>query len=683
MKKLFLLAFLVLAAGMAQAQQVIVKTPEIAGPSVNMKKDAAATSYKMQFMPIDERTSFHRDGSVGRMNKTTEKHGVTEIGLMANTYGMIGDSRNQIAFDPKTNSVAVVWRGNDRSTSGDGNTLYVRYSTDNGVTWGPQGDNVATSPSPRYPNIFIHNDDKGSGAHTALMWPQVDRFNDGTTGWRDFYSMKSDIGNGNPQYGISPAPPYWSIPYLTVPDQNTGDLYNMAFGIDPSSATASTEEIYLLRSTDGGLNWAPVTLNNPVFTSDLVPQGYFASNLRLDMSPDGSTMILAFGLIIESEPNRAFLLDENHGVAWRISTDKGMTWGPLQQFFPRDIQDKPAPFDAKWTMSWDFDVVLDYQNRPHFLTIASADINPFSPFDDAPTDSTISLQSVDSTFATEITYYDDPTDTSNWRIFPIGPARRVRTDRVAAAAMNEDFSAYLVRNEPKWARNWEGTKIYAKWISPITSWRVALVAGTNTLFADSLYQVYANGRHVDSKSVIAWTYSWPFGNPQAVTNEMDSLMRMTAIDEVMTKMTKMAYYAGDDGTLHIIFVEWGIADAPDSDPVNTDQIVWYVQNAKVVVPPIAPVEQIDEIPGDFSLSQNYPNPFNPSTEITFTLPQAGQTALRVYNLLGREVATLINEYRGAGTHRATFDATSLPSGMYIYRLESGAQTISRKMMLSK
>lgn len=456
MKKLFLLAFLVLGAGLAQAQQVIVKTPEIAAPSVTMQKDAAATSYKMQFMPIDERTSIHRDKGVGRMTKTTEKHGLTEIGLMANTYGMIGDSRNQIAFDPSTNSVAVVWRGNDRSTSGDGNTLYVRYSTDNGVTWGAQGDNVATSPSPRYPNIFIHNH-QGTGAHTALMWPQVDRFNDGTTGWRDFYSMKSDIGNGNPQYGVSPSPPYWSIPYLTVPDQRTGDLYNMALGIDPSSAEASTGEIYLLRSTDGGLNWAPVTFDNPVFTSDLVPEGYFASNLRLDVSPDGSTMILAFGLIIESEPGRAFLLDENHGVAWRISTDKGMTWGPLQQFTPASVPVKPAPFDAKWTMAWDFDVILDYQNRPHFLTVASADINPFSPFDDAPTDSTISLQSVDSTFATEITYYGDPSVASNWNIFPIGPARRVRTDRGAATVLNED-TPYLVRNEPKWARSKDGKK---------------------------------------------------------------------------------------------------------------------------------------------------------------------------------------------------------------------------------
>ncbi len=681
MKKLFLLAFLVLAAGMAQAQQVTVKAPEAASSTAISQSAAAAVDYKMQFMPIDEHTTFHRDGKVNRMTKVTEKHGLTEIGLMANTYAMIGDNRSQIAYDPKTNTVASVYRGNDRgSANGDGNTLYVRYSADGGVNWTPQGDNVATSTMPRYPNIFLHWD--GSKANTALMWPQVDRFNDGTTGWRDIYSMKSDIGNANAQYGISPSPPYWSIPYLTVPDQSTGDLYNMALGIEPTSAEASTGEIYLLRSSDGGLNWAPVTFDAPVFTADMVPNGYFSSNLRLDISPDGSTMIMAFALIIESEPGSAFLLDENHEVAWRISNDKGMTWGPLQRFRPADIQNKPAPFDAKWEMSWDFDVVLDYQNRPHFLTVGSADIYPFSPFNDAPTDSTISLTSVDSTFTTEITYYEEGGN-REWAMFPIGPARRVRTDRMSFTAGSSTSAPAIFRNEPKWARSYDGKKIYAKWISPITSWRVALVAGTPTLFADTLSQIYANGRHVDSRAVSAWTYYWPYGNPEQVTNEMDSLMRMTAIEEVMTKYSKLAYYASDAGDLHMVFVEWGIGETVDDDPVNTDQVVWYVQDAKVPVPDVASVEEIDATPGDFKLSQNYPNPFNPSTEITFTLPQAGQTMLRVYNLLGQEVATLVNEYRNAGTHRATFDATSLPTGMYIYRLESGSFTASRKMMLSK
>jgi hypothetical protein len=86
----------------------------------------------------------------------------------------------------------------------------------------------------------------------------------------------------------------------------------------------------------------------------------------------------------------------------------------------------------------------------------------------------------------------------------------------------------------------------------------------------------------------------------------------------------------------------------------------------------------------FSLSQNYPNPFNPSTTINFTLTNAQSVTLRVFDVLGREVATLINgERRAAGPHTINFNASNLSSGTYFYRLESENFSESRKMMLVK
>ncbi len=90
-----------------------------------------------------------------------------------------------------------------------------------------------------------------------------------------------------------------------------------------------------------------------------------------------------------------------------------------------------------------------------------------------------------------------------------------------------------------------------------------------------------------------------------------------------------------------------------------------------------------ENPNEFRLSQNYPNPFNPSTNISFNLPSANNIDLKVYNLLGQEVATLINGRLNSGNHTIQFDASRLASGVYIYRLVSGGFSQTRKMMLIK
>ena len=91
----------------------------------------------------------------------------------------------------------------------------------------------------------------------------------------------------------------------------------------------------------------------------------------------------------------------------------------------------------------------------------------------------------------------------------------------------------------------------------------------------------------------------------------------------------------------------------------------------------------ENLPGSFSLRQNYPNPFNPSTTIEFALPKSAFVTLKVYNLLGEEVATLVAEQRSAGIHRFNWDASGLASGVYLYRLEVGAFVQSKKLILMR
>jgi len=89
------------------------------------------------------------------------------------------------------------------------------------------------------------------------------------------------------------------------------------------------------------------------------------------------------------------------------------------------------------------------------------------------------------------------------------------------------------------------------------------------------------------------------------------------------------------------------------------------------------------IPESFSLEQNYPNPFNPSTKITFSITQSGLTTLAIYNLLGEKITTLVNQELNAGRHSVDFNASNLSSGVYFYRLESGNNISTMKMMLLK
>ncbi len=127
-------------------------------------------------------------------------------------------------------------------------------------------------------------------------------------------------------------------------------------------------------------------------------------------------------------------------------------------------------------------------------------------------------------------------------------------------------------------------------------------------------------------------------------------------------------------------------DAPDA------QYYWYgfsstapqVQAMNWFGARVVSVKKVDNLtPEVFELSQNYPNPFNPSTVIRFSLPQRSDVTLKVFDVLGREVATLLSEVKDAGAYEVNFDASQLASGIYVYQLKAGNFVSSKKMMLMK
>ncbi|MGV8019166.1 MAG: T9SS type A sorting domain-containing protein [Ignavibacteria bacterium] len=129
--------------------------------------------------------------------------------------------------------------------------------------------------------------------------------------------------------------------------------------------------------------------------------------------------------------------------------------------------------------------------------------------------------------------------------------------------------------------------------------------------------------------------------------------------------------AAQDTMLHIIW----------NDNRDGDWEMYYKRNFTTGTIHIGNITS--EIPSEVILRQNYPNPFNPETKISFAIPKEGYTTLRVFDVNGKEVKTLVNENKRAGNYSVDFNAGSLSSGIYFCSLKSGGVTITRKLILLK
>ncbi|RKY92865.1 MAG: hypothetical protein DRQ13_10045 [Ignavibacteriae bacterium] len=138
---------------------------------------------------------------------------------------------------------------------------------------------------------------------------------------------------------------------------------------------------------------------------------------------------------------------------------------------------------------------------------------------------------------------------------------------------------------------------------------------------------------------------------------------------------------------HIEGVDWYNCGAAHTQPLNANlkaYAAWWLWASLAGWDPVTGIVKSQNTnPNEFKLYQNYPNPFNPGTTISYSIQKAGIVTLKVFNILGNEVATLINEQKSAGYHSVDFNAVELPSGVYVYELRSGNFTESKKLILMK
>ena len=193
-----------------------------------------------------------------------------------------------------------------------------------------------------------------------------------------------------------------------------------------------------------------------------------------------------------------------------------------------------------------------------------------------------------------------------------------------------------------------------------------------------------------------------FSNIQSVSQKNVYIKNASSSDSIRGTLNNLSLFqngsANEAGINDFRFVHISKIDTA-SDPGFTDTSTVFVLPANSPLRTFATdggpigdprwnkkptaVKEQNAVPKVFSLNQNYPNPFNPATTIKFSLDRNGMTNLTVYDILGRRVAALLHQNLSAGEHEVNFSADNLPSGVYIYKLDTESRSLVRKMMLMK
>lgn len=186
---------------------------------------------------------------------------------------------------------------------------------------------------------------------------------------------------------------------------------------------------------------------------------------------------------------------------------------------------------------------------------------------------------------------------------------------------------------------------------------------SNGTFNPTLFFSSNNDRSFTTAAEVSLVAPFDLNNPNFLPQSTSPVFTGAGIPSNDGFFDPAAVYVGAFGT-----EDWTFGWARFNPEITTDVKEERISNI---------------IPDKFNLSQNYPNPFNPSTRISFAVVEPTNVKLAVYNILGQQVALLVNDFKSSGTYEVNFDASNLSSGIYIYTLEAGSTSISKKMTLLK
>ncbi len=551
------------------------------------------------------------------------------VDSMANAFGPASTRVRPIIYDPATNVVALVHRGASPYAAGSGQ-LWYNMSLNGGLSWRRVGDlNGGSGLTCRYPTATISNPANNNDTSQCIFaWVAPNLEQAGAFG---LYSYGADfpLGGGAgsgvvdniDMGGNSAAAIIWP-----VPNSNW-----IIWGSTAATTAATPNDSRVWRTND----YVSVPTQVPPTWTDAVPNFQNAISYIPGMANSTGSYFGMHGLFGFDTLANAF----NGGYS--KSTDNGATWSqwirPEPDWMigtglpPRyDLYDYVQPPGG--TVSYNGDMTVDGNGRVHFFHVVVD-----SPW--TRNDSRGILEVYET--ATNVWAYKWVTQSLNTFTGLGYPAPPPSTTPYLAQTNN------CVRTSV----SPDGQMMTLVWLDAATS-----------APADSFPDIWFSWRGINGT---AWS---------APVN----LTQTPGYPEMLLHAAPTMKSNGSNS--YTVFLghsyQCNINTYPPDNGVKT---TFFVAPYTFTTTDVAENGQ----PASFTLEQNYPNPFNPATTIRYSVAEVGRVSLKVFNMLGQEVATLVDGSVAPGDYQADFDAASLSSGVYVYKMTSGSRVESRKMLLLK